>query len=93
MKTPEESILSARQVCMRLAQLRERKSMHAYTLSKAIKKYGLPCHVNPFGPGWIFYWSEIEAWLQDPQPMARLTTHRSPGRARGSKNLRTKEKA
>jgi hypothetical protein len=48
--------------------------MHGYTLTRAIRRAGFPAHPNPFGPGWIFYWSEIEEWLRNPQaatPTAR----------------------
>ena len=63
---PGEPILTGCDVRAMLAPLRKRKTMHYYTLTRAIRHHGLPAHPNPFGPGWIFYGSEIEEWLRNP---------------------------
>ena len=75
---PGEPILPACEVRARLAELRNRKTMHTYTLTGAIRKAGFPAHPNPFGPGWIFYWSEIEEWLRNPCPPPALPARAVP---------------
>ena len=82
---PNEIALTAREVQNRLAERRGNKVMHHDTLIRAIRKHGLPARPNPFGRGFIFYWSEVESWLtaaplaQDtPAPVIR----RGPGRPR-----------
>lgn len=80
-----EQALTAKEICTRLAKIRGKKAMNPNTLRAAIRKYGLPAHENPFGRGFIFYWSEVETWLQTPRRPERPASTRigrGPGRPR-----------
>lgn len=78
-----EPALTAQEVQCRLAHVRGHTVMHHTTLIKAIRRNGLPCHENPFGRGWIFYWSEVQEWLKSPGGQTatgkRLPTKRGLG--------------
>lgn len=85
---PDEEQCSERSVRMKLGKLRGGKEMAYGTLHRAIKLFGLPAHQNPFGRGYIFYWSEVQEWLRNPQhngvaheQKATIST-RGPGRPR-----------
>lgn len=80
---PGELMLSAQAVRRRLAALRGTKLMDHNTLLRAIRKHGLPAHPNPFGTrGYVFYWSEVEAWLANPVSPGGDQPRRGPGRPR-----------
>lgn len=82
---PEETQLTAKEVGNRLAKLKGKTVMHPDTLHRAIKSHGLPAHENPFGRGYIFYWSEIQEWLQGLRKVERpapVLIRRGPGRPR-----------
>lgn len=78
---PDESPMTASEVQERLAKAKGNKVMHYNTLVKAIRNHGLPARPNPFGRGFTFYWSEIQAWLQAP-PCQAFPARRGPGRPR-----------
>lgn len=79
---PDEVWLSAREVQARIAKRKGKTVMHHATLVRAIRDHGLPAHTNPFGRGYLFFWSEIEEWLGFlPSPSKPPVVHkRGPGR-------------
>jgi hypothetical protein len=81
---PNETALTAQEVRARLAGHRGNHVMHHDTLNRAIRHHGLPARPNPFGRGYLFYWSEVEAWLASaPVPQsAPPVLRRGPGRPR-----------
>lgn len=91
-----ETQLSELAVRKKLGQLRGHKVMHFATLRRAMRESGLPGHPNPFGKGYIFYWSEVDAWLRNPQRAVEPeqaprrtslppgTERRKPGRPRAN---------
>lgn len=83
---PNEPHLSELALRKRLAAINNHKSMHTNTLHKAINRLGLPSRPNPFGRGLIFYWSEIQEWLDslktESGAVPRVPAKRGPGRPR-----------
>jgi hypothetical protein len=58
-----EAFMSELAVRKQLGRLNGGKEMHIRTLRRAIRESGFPARPNLFGRGYIFYWSEIQAWL------------------------------
>ena len=92
---PDETPLSGRAVRARLGLLKGGKEMHANSLKYAIEHSGFPCQPNPFGRGFIFFWSEIQEYFRlrgtkpeadapgaTPPPIVRPLPKRGPGRPR-----------
>lgn len=83
---PNEPHLSELALRNRLAAINNHKTMHTNTLHKAINRLGLPSRPNPFGRGLIFYWSEIQEWLDSlkgkAEDKSRMPPKRGPGRPR-----------
>lgn len=76
---PAESLLSANKARAILGHMKGCKKIDPDTLTRLVKKEGLPKHDDPFGSGnWCFLESELVAWFE-----ARLAGNRPAVRGPG----------
>jgi len=60
---PDEKPMSELALRQKIGESRGQKEINYQTLKRAVRELGLPQHKDLFGPGWIYYWSEVQAWM------------------------------